>query len=63
MSSNDHLVGGSTYKGNDDLAIRGRLEVVGSFELFSEPPVIVDLPIDRQGDRLILVGQGLGPAL
>jgi len=43
----------------DNFAVRVGLELVLGVKLFAQNPVVVNLAIDGQNDRFVLVGQGL----
>lgn len=49
-----------TYQGDDDLTVRVRLERVGLGKVLAQKTVVVDLTVDSENNRLILVGQWLG---
>ena len=48
------------YQVEDNLAVRVRLELWVALQGLAQYPVVVDLAVDGQEDRLILVDQRLG---
>ena len=50
---------GWTYQWDNDFAIRMRLEVVLCLQALSQDSVIIDLSVDCQSQRLVVVDQGL----
>lgn len=53
----------SLYQRNDDLAIRGGLEVVGVLQALANKTVVVDLAIDGEDNAVIGIGEWLSSAL
>jgi hypothetical protein len=53
----------SSYQGNDNLTIRGGLEVVLLLEVLSDVTMVVDLTVDGENDAVVGVGQGLSARL
>lgn len=49
-----------TYQGNDNFAIRVRLEVVLVVEVLANEAVVVDLTVDGEGEAAVIVDEGLG---
>jgi hypothetical protein len=50
-------------QGNDNLTIRGGLEVVLLLEVLSDVTMVVDLTVDGENDAVVGVGQGLSARL
>jgi hypothetical protein len=57
------LSSGRTHQRNDDLAIRGGLEVVCLLQRLPDKTVVVDLAIDGEDNALVGIGKGLSSAL
>jgi hypothetical protein len=52
-----------TNQGDDDLAIRSRLEVIRLLQVLADKTVVVDLAVDGEDDGVIAVGKGLSAGL
>lgn len=52
-----------THQRNDNLTIRMRLEVIRLLQTLSDHPMVIDLSIDCESNRLVLVGQWLRTAV
>ena len=53
----------SSYQRNDNLAIRGGLEVVGVLQALANKTVVVDLAVDGEDNAVIGIGEWLSSAL
>jgi hypothetical protein len=56
----DSIISRVTYQGNDNFAIRVRLEVVLVVEVLANEAVVVDLTVDGEGEGAVIVDEGLG---
>jgi hypothetical protein len=55
-----YIICSATYQRNNHFAIGVGLEVIRLIQRFPQDPMVVDLSVDRQDERSVIVHQRLG---